>query len=90
MAFRFCCSSATPSSTNLSLWFLGFLHPDTPRPNPHSIPQRPRNKVLESLNAFEKGMGTVLRNAWTHIEALQTTDIPLLVDYITGVRDQGR
>lgn len=31
-------------------------------------------------------MGTVLRNAWTHIEALQTTDIPLLVEYITGVR----
>ncbi|CAM9948471.1 unnamed protein product [Scytosiphon promiscuus] len=41
--------------------------------------------VLESLDSFEKGMGTVLRNAWTHIEALQTTDIPLLVDYVTGV-----
>lgn len=31
-------------------------------------------------------MGTILRNAWTHIEALQTTDIPLLVEYVTGVR----
>ncbi|CAM9915068.1 unnamed protein product, partial [Ectocarpus sp. 8 AP-2014] len=37
------------------------------------------------LNSFEKGMGTVLRNAWTHVEALQTTDIPLLVEYVTGV-----
>lgn len=44
-------------------------------------------KVRESLDSFEKGMGTVLRNAWTHIEALQTTDIPLLVQYITGVRN---
>ncbi|CAN0418390.1 unnamed protein product [Pylaiella littoralis] len=41
--------------------------------------------VVESLDAFEKGMGTILRNAWTHIEALQTTDIPLLVEYVTGV-----
>ncbi|CAM9751222.1 unnamed protein product [Ectocarpus sp. 12 AP-2014] len=41
--------------------------------------------VLESLDSFEKGMGTVLRNAWTHVEALQTTDIPLLVEYVTGV-----
>lgn len=46
-------------------------------------------QVLDSLNAFEKGMGTVLRNAWTHIEALQTTDVPLLVEYVTGVRKGG-
>lgn len=44
-------------------------------------------KERESLDAFEKGMGTVLRNAWSHIEALQTTDIPLLVQYITGVSE---
>lgn len=46
----------------------------------------PFRKVLQDLDSFEKGMGTVLRNAWTHIEALQTTDIPLLVEYVTGVR----
>ncbi|CAM9771656.1 unnamed protein product, partial [Hapterophycus canaliculatus] len=48
-------------------------------------PDNESHLVLESLDSFEKGMGTVLRNAWTHIEALQTTDIPLLADYITGV-----
>lgn len=45
----------------------------------------PPGQVRQSLDAFEKGMGIVLRNAWTHIEALQTTDIPLLVHYVTGV-----
>lgn len=45
--------------------------------------------MLQDLDSFEKGMGTVLRNAWTHIEALQTTDIPLLVEYVTGVRAGG-
>lgn len=47
-------------------------------------------QTQDSLDSFEKGMGIVLRNAWTHIEALQTTDIPLLVEYITGVRDGKR
>lgn len=46
---------------------------------------RLRYKVRESLDAFEKGMGIVLRNAWNHTEALQTTDIPLLVQYISEV-----
>ncbi|CAM9918337.1 unnamed protein product, partial [Laminaria digitata] len=41
--------------------------------------------VQVSLDSFEKGMGIILRNAWSHLEALQTTDVPLLVDYITGV-----
>ncbi len=49
-----------------------------------------RSKVLEDLDSFEKGMGTILRNAWTHIEALQTTDIPLLVEYVTRVRGMER
>eukprot|EP00752_Nemacystus_decipiens_P009609 g8586.t1 len=44
-----------------------------------------RPLVLQDLDSFERGMGTVLRNAWSHIEALQTTDIPLLVEYLTGV-----
>lgn len=33
------------------------------------------------LDNFEKGMGVLLRNAWQHVEAVQTTDLPLLVEY---------
>mmetsp|Transcript_27220 Transcript_27220/g.40647 ORF Transcript_27220/g.40647 Transcript_27220/m.40647 type:complete len:304 (+) Transcript_27220:136-1047(+) len=40
---------------------------------------------LAKLEGFEKGLGTVLRNAWRHVEALQTTDVPLLVGYIGDV-----
>jgi len=40
---------------------------------------------MVKLDAFERGLGTVLRNAWRHIEALQTTDLPLLVEYIGDV-----
>ncbi len=34
---------------------------------------------------FEFGLGVVLRNAWSHIEALQTTDLSLLLNYIDDV-----
>lgn len=34
---------------------------------------------------FEKGVGVVLRNAWTHLEVLQTTDLPALMNYIADV-----
>ena len=37
------------------------------------------------LDAFEKGMGVMLRNAWSHVEALQTTDLPLLVSHVAAV-----
>ena len=37
------------------------------------------------LDAFEIGMGGLLRNAWAHDEAVQTTDLPLLVGYVAGV-----
>lgn len=30
---------------------------------------------------FEKGIGELLKNAWMHSEALQTTDLPLLVSH---------
>ena len=40
------------------------------------------------LEKFEKGMGIVLRNAWKHIEALQSTDILLLISYIGEVISQ--
>lgn len=42
-------------------------------------------KHVETGANFEKGVGVVLRNAWSHIEALQTTDIPALVQYIGEV-----
>jgi hypothetical protein len=42
---------------------------------------------LEKCENFERGLGTVLRNAWTHSEALQTTDMSGLMDYICDVLD---
>jgi hypothetical protein len=37
------------------------------------------------LDKFEKGCGRMLRNAWKHAEALQTTDLPALISYIGTV-----
>ncbi|KAG9404084.1 hypothetical protein AC1031_005622 [Aphanomyces cochlioides] len=34
---------------------------------------------------FERGLGVMLKNAWLHVEALQTTDLPLLLNYIASV-----
>eukprot|EP00753_Platysulcus_tardus_P006063 PLAT13960.1.p2 GENE.PLAT13960.1~~PLAT13960.1.p2 ORF type:complete len:304 (-),score=161.81 PLAT13960.1:134-1024(-) len=34
---------------------------------------------------FEKGAGIVLRNAWQHVEAVQTTDLPALMGHIADV-----
>jgi hypothetical protein len=34
---------------------------------------------------FEKGLGSILRNAWQHVEVLQTTDLPALVNHIADV-----
>jgi hypothetical protein len=31
---------------------------------------------------FEKGLGSIFRNAWQHVEVLQTTDLPALVNHI--------
>jgi len=39
----------------------------------------------QKFDKFEKGMGVVLRNAWNHVEALQTTDLPALVNHIGDV-----
>ena len=45
----------------------------------------PRSYRTQKLDAFEIGMGGLLRNAWAHDEdAWQTTDLPLLVGYIAG------
>jgi len=33
----------------------------------------------DRLKTFERGIGALLANAWLHVEALQTTDIPLMI-----------
>eukprot|EP00640_Fibrocapsa_japonica_P003611 CAMPEP_0113935416 /NCGR_PEP_ID=MMETSP1339-20121228/2567_1 /TAXON_ID=94617 /ORGANISM="Fibrocapsa japonica" /LENGTH=304 /DNA_ID=CAMNT_0000937563 /DNA_START=183 /DNA_END=1097 /DNA_ORIENTATION=+ /assembly_acc=CAM_ASM_000762 len=50
---------------------------------PATLPTDHRDK----LDAFEKGLGCVLRNAWRHVEAIQTTDLPLLINYIGDVME---
>mmetsp|Transcript_14390 Transcript_14390/g.31516 ORF Transcript_14390/g.31516 Transcript_14390/m.31516 type:complete len:264 (+) Transcript_14390:363-1154(+) len=35
-----------------------------------------------NCDKFEKGLGTILRNAWQHVEVLQTTDLPALIHHI--------
>lgn len=42
---------------------------------------------IAQCDKFEKGLGVVLRNAWTHVEALQTTDLSALLNYIADVID---
>ena len=37
------------------------------------------------LDVFEKGMGVMLRNAWSHVEAVQTTDLPMLIQHVGDV-----
>lgn len=41
----------------------------------------------ELLTTFETGLVLLLKNAWLHCEAIQTTDIHLLVKYISSVMD---
>lgn len=40
---------------------------------------------IEKCDKFEKGMGVVLKNAWQHVEAVQTTDIQTLIHFIGDV-----
>lgn len=42
---------------------------------------------LEKGDKFEKGLGVVLKNAWQHVEAVQTTNIQLLMNHIGDVLD---
>ena len=42
---------------------------------------------MEKCDKFEKGLGVVLRNAWQHVEAVQTTDVQTLVHLIGDVLD---
>ncbi|CAN0073809.1 unnamed protein product, partial [Phaeothamnion confervicola] len=38
-----------------------------------------------NMRKFEAGMGMVLRHVWSHPEAMQTTDLPLLLHHIADV-----
>lgn len=42
-------------------------------------------KFPKECDKFEKGLGSIMKNAWSHVEVLQTTDIPLLVNHIADV-----
>ena len=37
------------------------------------------------MTKFERGCGLTLHHAWKHIEAVQTTDIPLMVEHAVRV-----
>ncbi|ETV71902.1 hypothetical protein H257_13032 [Aphanomyces astaci] len=52
----------------------------------HGISQRDLDpEAKELISQFERGLGVMLKNAWLHVEALQTTDLPLLLEYVAGV-----
>lgn len=44
-----------------------------------------KTETMALLEKFEHGMCLTLKNAWLHAEAVQTTDIPLLIEYIHDV-----
>lgn len=46
-------------------------------------------EMKAECDKFEKGIGIVLRNAWNHVEALQTTDLSTLSFHISSVLDGG-
>ncbi|KUF89410.1 hypothetical protein AM588_10002324 [Phytophthora nicotianae] len=44
-----------------------------------------KTETMATLEKFEHGMGLTLKNAWLHAEAVQTTDLPLLIEYIHDI-----
>lgn len=42
-------------------------------------------KFPQECDKFEKGIGSIMRNAWQHVEVLQTTDLHLLVNHMADV-----
>ena len=40
---------------------------------------------VPQCDKFEKGVGTIMRNAWQHVEVLQTTDLPALINHLSDV-----
>ena len=45
----------------------------------------PKDEFKEAAYKFECGSGVTLKHAWLHIEALQTTDLPLMVEFIVSI-----
>lgn len=40
---------------------------------------------VAECDKFEKGVGVIMKNAWQHVEVLQTTDLPALLHHIAFV-----
>ena len=45
----------------------------------------PLIEYKEQCEKFEQGLGSVLKSAWNHVEAVQTTDLNALIDHIADV-----
>eukprot|EP01031_Cornospumella_fuschlensis_P027230 gene27230-32897_t len=45
----------------------------------------PMIEFVAECDKFEKGVGVIMKNAWQHVEVLQTTDLPALVQHIAAV-----
>ena len=45
----------------------------------------PKDEFKTAARQFECGSGVTLKHAWLHIEALQTTDLPMMVEFIASV-----
>lgn len=50
--------------------------------NARKVGRGPMLDFTTECDKFEKGIGTMFRNAWQHVEVLQTTDLPLLINHI--------
>ena len=48
----------------------------------------PKEDFKVAALKFEIGTGITLKHAWLHIEALQTTDLPMMIEYICTVISQ--
>ena len=45
----------------------------------------PKEEYKIAAVKFEIGTGVTLQHAWLHIEALQTTDLPMLIEYLCDI-----
>ena len=44
-----------------------------------------QDEAKEVMMRFECSMGSILRIIWNHVEAMQTTDIPMLIEHISEI-----
>jgi len=44
-----------------------------------------RQELIGFMDKFETGLGAILKNAWMHVEAIQTTDLPLLINFSSNI-----